>query len=91
MAGELQKTLERVETREKSLNMQMGGLLSKFKQVQDKRAEMRERYKSASGGVSERTETLQRISEDIDQLKQQIEEQGAKTSDGGPNIQKKNT
>ncbi|PAV87257.1 hypothetical protein WR25_15125 [Diploscapter pachys] len=86
MAGELQKTLERIETREKSLNMQMGGLLSKFKQVQDKRAEMRERYKAASGGVSERTETLQRISEDIDQLKQQIEEQGAKTSDGAPMV-----
>ncbi|PAV77749.1 hypothetical protein WR25_22724 isoform A [Diploscapter pachys] len=86
MAGELQKTLERIETREKSLNMQMGGLLSKFKQVQDKRAEMKERYKAASGGVSERTETLQRISEDIDQLKQQIEEQGAKTSDGAPMV-----
>ena len=47
--------------------------------------------RAASGGVSERTETLQRISEDIDQLKQQIEEQGAKTSDGGQNIQKNKT
>lgn len=31
-----------------------------------------------------RTETLQRISEEIDQIKQQIEEQGAKNVDGAP-------
>lgn len=75
--------MERIGAREKSLNQQMSALLSRFRETQDKRAEARERYKSASGGVNERTESLQRISEDIDQLKQQIEEQGAKTTDGG--------
>ena len=75
--------MERISAREKSLNQQMSTLLSQFREIQDKRAEAREKYKSASVGVNERTETLQRISEDIDQLKQQIEEQGAKTTDGG--------
>uniref|UniRef100_A0A1I7W8V8 Intraflagellar transport protein 57 homolog n=1 Tax=Heterorhabditis bacteriophora TaxID=37862 RepID=A0A1I7W8V8_HETBA len=83
ITGEVEKSLERIESRERTINQQLGGLLSKFKETQDSRAEVRERYKSASIGVTERTETLQRISEDIDQIKEQIEEQGAKTSDGG--------
>ena len=41
-------------------------------------------FRAASVGVSSRTETLDRISDDIEQLKQQIEEQGAKSSDGAP-------
>ncbi|CAD6189804.1 unnamed protein product [Caenorhabditis auriculariae] len=84
MASELEKTLERIETREKTMNSQMSSLLVKFRSSQDKRAELREKYKTASVGVSSRTETLQRISDDIEQLKQQIEEQGAKSSDGAP-------
>lgn len=40
-------------------------------------------FSEAGGGVVSRTETLQRISEEIDQLKQQIEAQGARNVDGG--------
>ncbi|CAI4226690.1 unnamed protein product [Auanema sp. JU1783] len=83
---DLQQSLERIDGREKSLNHQMSNVLAKFREAQDRRAEMKEKYKSASGGVTQRTETLQRISDDIEQLKQQIEEQGAKTSDGAPMV-----
>ncbi|CAL2029236.1 unnamed protein product [Caenorhabditis brenneri] len=78
------KTLERISTREKSLNTQLSSMMNKFKRATDTRAELREKYKAASVGVSSRTETLDRISDDIEQLKQQIEEQGAKSSDGAP-------
>ncbi|VDO28343.1 unnamed protein product [Haemonchus placei] len=84
IADEVEKSLERIETRERTLNQQLGVWMGRYKESQDARAEVRERYKSASGGVTERTATLQRISEDIDQIKMQIEEQGAKTSDGAP-------
>lgn len=86
---EVEKSLERIESRERSLNQQMGVWLSRYKESQDARAEVRERYRAASGGVTERTTTLQRISEDIDQIKMQIEEQGAKTSDGAPMVKVK--
>ncbi|KAK6729140.1 hypothetical protein RB195_006281 [Necator americanus] len=84
VANEVEKSLERIESRERTLNQQLGMWLSRYKESQDARAEVRERYKAASGGVAERTTTLQKISEDIDQIKMQIEEQGAKTSDGAP-------
>lgn len=84
MSKDIAKTLERISTREKSLNTQLSSMMSKFKRATDTRAELREKYKAASVGVSSRTETLDRISDDIEQLKQQIEEQGAKSSDGAP-------
>ncbi|CAP23340.2 Protein CBR-CHE-13 [Caenorhabditis briggsae] len=84
MSKDIGKTLERISVREKSLNTQLSSMMSKFKRATDTRAELREKYKAASVGVSSRTETLDRISDDIEQLKQQIEEQGAKSSDGAP-------
>ncbi|CAI5438568.1 unnamed protein product [Caenorhabditis angaria] len=84
MSKDIAKSLERITTREKTLNTQLSSQMSKFRGAQDKRAELTEKYKTASVGVSSRTETLERISEDIEQLKQQIEEQGAKSNDGAP-------
>ncbi|VDL72863.1 unnamed protein product [Nippostrongylus brasiliensis] len=88
-AEDVEKSLERIETRERTLNQQLGMFLLRYKEAQDARAEAREKYKAASVGVTERTTTLQRISEDIDQLKMQIEEQGAKTTDGAPMVKVK--
>ncbi|KAE9418023.1 hypothetical protein Angca_008195, partial [Angiostrongylus cantonensis] len=84
VTNEVEKSLERIESRERTLNQQLSVWLSRYKEAKDARAEVRERYKAAFVGVSERTAALQRISEDIDQIKMQIEEQGAKTSDGAP-------
>ncbi|CAB01880.1 Intraflagellar transport protein che-13 [Caenorhabditis elegans] len=84
MSKDIAKALERIASREKSLNSQLASMMSKFRRATDTRAELREKYKAASVGVSSRTETLDRISDDIEQLKQQIEEQGAKSSDGAP-------
>uniref|UniRef100_A0A8R1I2X4 Intraflagellar transport protein 57 homolog n=1 Tax=Caenorhabditis japonica TaxID=281687 RepID=A0A8R1I2X4_CAEJA len=84
ISKDIGKSLERISSREKSLNSQLSSQMSKFRRAMDTRAELREKYKAASVGVSSRTETLDRISEDIEQLKQQIEEQGAKSSDGAP-------
>ncbi|CAB3410733.1 unnamed protein product [Caenorhabditis bovis] len=84
MSKEMSKTVERIASREKTLNNQLSSMMSKFRAAQDRRAELREKYKSASVGVSSRTDKLNQISEDIEQLKQQIEEQGAKSNDGAP-------
>ncbi|CAJ0963317.1 unnamed protein product, partial [Mesorhabditis belari] len=89
ITSELDKSLERIETREKNLNQQLSGLISKFRQSQDSRAEAVQRYKTASVGITERESTLQRISDDLDQIKQQIEEEGQKNSDGAPLVKVK--
>uniref|UniRef100_A0A914CP53 Intraflagellar transport protein 57 homolog n=1 Tax=Acrobeloides nanus TaxID=290746 RepID=A0A914CP53_9BILA len=78
------RTFDRIEARERHINQQLESLLNQYRQQQDRLAEATERYREAGGGVVSRTETLQRISEEIDQIKQQIEEQGAKNVDGAP-------
>ncbi|KAI6234505.1 Intraflagellar transport protein che-13 [Aphelenchoides fujianensis] len=41
-------------------------------------------FREASGGLETRQETLQRVSDEIVQIKQQIDEQGAQNSNGAP-------
>uniref|UniRef100_A0A9J2PB62 Intraflagellar transport protein 57 homolog n=1 Tax=Ascaris lumbricoides TaxID=6252 RepID=A0A9J2PB62_ASCLU len=83
MSKELEKNLERIAIREKHLNSQLEGLLNQLRSVRDKMAESKEKYKEASGGIMERTQTLQRVSDEIEQIKEQIDEQGQRNSDGG--------
>ncbi|KHN73240.1 Intraflagellar transport protein che-13 [Toxocara canis] len=86
MSKELEKNLERIATREKHLNNQLEGLLNQLRVAQDRLAESKEKYKEASGGITERTQTLQRISDEIEQIKEQIDEQGQRNSDGAPMV-----
>ncbi|KAK6037678.1 hypothetical protein COOONC_24817, partial [Cooperia oncophora] len=44
IADEVEKSLERIETRERTLNQQLGVWMSRYKESQDARAEVRERY-----------------------------------------------
>uniref|UniRef100_A0A915CE95 Intraflagellar transport protein 57 homolog n=1 Tax=Parascaris univalens TaxID=6257 RepID=A0A915CE95_PARUN len=86
MSKELEKNLERIAMREKHLNSQLEGLLNQLRSVRDKMAESKEKYKEASGGIMERTQTLQRVSDEIEQIKEQIDEQGQRNSDGAPMV-----
>jgi intraflagellar transport protein 57 len=41
-----------------------------------------EKYKEVSGGVEERTRTLNMLTDELEALKQQMEERGASMTDG---------
>ena len=43
---------------------------------------MKEQYRQASGGVTERTRSLAEITEELDKVKQEMEERGSSMTDG---------
>ncbi|GAA6229471.1 intraflagellar transport protein 57 homolog [Lates japonicus] len=78
------KTLEKVSSREKYINNQLEHLIQEYRSVQAKLSEVKERYQQGSGGVTERTRILAEISEELDKVKQEMEEKGSSMSDGAP-------
>uniref|UniRef100_A0A0N5CH10 Intraflagellar transport protein 57 homolog n=1 Tax=Strongyloides papillosus TaxID=174720 RepID=A0A0N5CH10_STREA len=78
--------IERIDNREKHLNSQVEPLLLTFRQTQDRLSENTQQYKALSTGLTQRSDILSQLTEEIDQLKQQVEEQGSKNTDGAPMI-----
>ncbi|XP_069026138.1 intraflagellar transport protein 57 homolog [Embiotoca jacksoni] len=78
------KTLEKVSSREKYINNQLELLIQEYRSAQAKLSEAKERYQQASGGVTERTRALAENSEELDKVKQEMEEKGSSMSDGAP-------
>ncbi|KAE9551300.1 hypothetical protein FO519_005480 [Halicephalobus sp. NKZ332] len=83
---EITESTQRIEARERHINQQLSSLLGQYRTIQDRIAEKSEQYREASGGITMRTEQLQNLGEEVDQLKLQIEEQGAKNNDAAPLI-----
>ncbi|XP_030016601.1 intraflagellar transport protein 57 homolog [Sphaeramia orbicularis] len=78
------KTLEKVSSREKYINNQLENLIQEYRSAQAKLSEAKERYHQASGGVTERTRVLAEISDDLEKVKQEMEDKGSSMSDGAP-------
>jgi estrogen-related receptor beta like 1 len=98
LSEEVKRSLEKIGSREKYLNSQLdgiinnnyncykkicSGLLNTFRQAQDRLAETREKYRDASGGVTTRSRRLAELSDELDHIKQQMEERGVSLTDGG--------
>lgn len=58
---EITRTLEKINSREKYINNQLEHLLVEFRGAQDSLAETKERYRQASGGVTERSRLLAEV------------------------------
>jgi estrogen-related receptor beta like 1 len=61
----------------------LSGLLNQFRTTQDHLAETREKYKEASGGITERSKRLAELTDELEHIKQQMEERGVSLTDGG--------
>ncbi|MCJ8744970.1 hypothetical protein PDJAM_G00124780 [Pangasius djambal] len=81
---EISKTQEKVSSREKYINTQLEHLITDYRNAQSKFCEAQELYQQGSGGVTERTRTIAEISEDLEKVKQEMEEKGSSMSDGAP-------
>lgn len=62
------------------------GLLSQYRQAQDRLAETREKYREASSGITERSRRLADLGDELEHIKQQMEERGVSLTDGGLSI-----
>ncbi|XP_041658397.1 intraflagellar transport protein 57 homolog [Cheilinus undulatus] len=78
------KTLEKVSSREKYINNQLEHLIQEYRNAHAKLSEAKERYQQASGRVTEKIRILAEISEELDKVKQEMEEKGSSMSDGAP-------
>ena len=58
---EIMRTLEKIASREKYINNQLEHHLNEFRTMQDQLAETKERYRQASGGVTDRSRTLAEV------------------------------
>lgn len=53
--------------------------------MQDELAKISEQYRELSGGVTERQKTLARITDELETVKQEMEERGSSMTDGSKN------
>jgi intraflagellar transport protein 57 len=58
---EISKTLEKISSREKYINNQLGDSMHSLRAAQDKLAEVKDTYKSRSSGINERTKILTEV------------------------------
>ncbi|PWA13950.1 hypothetical protein CCH79_00018077 [Gambusia affinis] len=78
------KTLEKVSSREKYINNQLEALIQEYRNAQAQLSEAKESYRQASVGVMARTRVLAEISEELEKVKQEMEDKGSSMSDGAP-------
>ncbi|MBN3321848.1 IFT57 protein, partial [Atractosteus spatula] len=81
---EISKTLEKIGSREKYINNQLEHLIQEYRAAQSQLSEAKERYQQGSGGVTGRTRVLAEITEELEKVKQEMEEKGSSMSDGAP-------
>jgi intraflagellar transport protein 57 len=79
---EVSKTLEKLNSREKYLNNQLESSMQDFKNYQDRLAEIRETYKSRSSGITERAQMLSQITNELQRIKDEMNETGQSITDG---------
>jgi len=91
MQAEIQKTLEKISSREKYINGQLENLVQDYRNVQERFAQSKEKYKQGSSGVTERSRSLAEVSEELEKVKIEMEEKGSSMTDGAPLVKIKQT
>ncbi|PNF24819.1 Intraflagellar transport protein 57-like protein [Cryptotermes secundus] len=88
--SDIELTLEKISSREKFLNSQLEPLLDQYRALQDEFARINEQYREVSGGVTERSRILAQVTEELESVKQEMDERGSSMTDGTPlvNIKK---
>ncbi|XP_053242251.1 intraflagellar transport protein 57 homolog isoform X1 [Podarcis raffonei] len=82
--NEISRTLEKVSSREKYINNQLEHLVQEYRSAQALLSEAKEKYQQGSGGVTERARVLSEITEELEKIKQEMEEKGSSMTDGAP-------
>lgn len=90
LSAGLGSALDKLASREKYLNAQLEAPLAQYRSVQEALSRTREHYRTVSGGITDRSRTLAQITEELEQIKQEMEERGSSMTDGTPlvNIRK---
>ncbi|XP_012253436.2 intraflagellar transport protein 57 homolog [Athalia rosae] len=89
--SDIGNTLDKIKTREMYLNRQLEPGLNEFRSLQEELSKVKEQYRDVSGGVTERTRTLNKLTDELEQVKREMDERGSSMTDGTPLINIKKT
>uniref|UniRef100_A0A8C4NCT4 Intraflagellar transport protein 57 homolog n=1 Tax=Eptatretus burgeri TaxID=7764 RepID=A0A8C4NCT4_EPTBU len=89
MEVEIEQTLDKLSNRERHLHTQLDGLVAELRAAQTRLNQVRETYHEMSGGVTKRSAILAEISDELDRVKQDVEEHGNSLTDGAPLVRVK--
>ncbi|KAI8923781.1 intra-flagellar transport protein 57 [Entophlyctis helioformis] len=67
--SEIEKTLEKIASREKYINTHFEPQIEQYRMLQDQTSDLKQKYGVASSNVTELTNDLSRISEELDSVK----------------------
>eukprot|EP00164_Ancoracysta_twista_P003997 GFYU01005365.1.p1 GENE.GFYU01005365.1~~GFYU01005365.1.p1 ORF type:complete len:446 (+),score=156.09 GFYU01005365.1:97-1434(+) len=84
LAQEVQKSLDKIATREKLINERLSDEVRIYRENQDKLAEINKEYTELSDKVNEDTNTLQGYVKQIDEIKDQMDYRGSSMTDTKP-------
>ncbi|XP_070526771.1 intraflagellar transport protein 57 homolog isoform X2 [Cardiocondyla obscurior] len=83
--------LDKIKTRETYLNRQLDPSLMEYRSLQEELSKVKEQYRDVSGGVTERTRVLNKLMEELEHVKREMDERGSSMTDGTPLINIKKT
>ncbi|XP_078037588.1 intraflagellar transport 57 [Augochlora pura] len=89
--SELSNTLDKIKTRESYLNRQLQPILKEYQTFQEELSKIKEQYRDVSDGVTERTRIFNKLSEELEHVKREMDERGSSMTDGTPLINIKKT
>ncbi|XP_061525511.1 intraflagellar transport protein 57 homolog [Phycodurus eques] len=78
------KTLEKVRSREKYINNQLEHLIQEYRSAQAQLGQVKEQYRRASEGLTEKARVLAEMDDELKRVKQETEERSSSMSDGAP-------
>ncbi|KAI4463611.1 ift57/hippi [Holotrichia oblita] len=81
---DISHTLEKISNREKYLNRELEPVLAEYRTLQDQLSKIKDVYQNISGGVTERTRELAKLTERLETVKQEMEQRGSSMTDGTP-------
>ncbi|OUM61606.1 hypothetical protein PIROE2DRAFT_12343 [Piromyces sp. E2] len=81
---EIEKTLEKILSRETYINTQFESQIEENREIQDQLSILKQKYMSSSANVNDLTNQLSQISEDLDNVKLMIDEFGNGMTDSKP-------
>ncbi|KAJ3056522.1 Intraflagellar transport protein 57 [Rhizophlyctis rosea] len=81
---EIEKTLEKISSREKYINTQFEPQIEEYRILQDQLSDLKQKYIVASSNVTELTNQLARTSEDLDSVKSRMDDIGSGMTDSKP-------
>lgn len=88
---DITSALDKVKARESYLNRQLEPILKEYQTLQDELSKIKEQYRDVSGGVTERTRIFNKLSEELEHVKKEMDERGSSMTDGTPLINIKKT